>query len=91
MADIIDVQMFTTQLQRELADNITPELKKVTYITKDFNKNIQNSLSEFASRPMSEVTDLTNQLRDYFLDANSDANIEITGDEKIAKMPPKEI
>jgi len=53
MADIIDVQMFTTQLQRELADNITPELKKVTDITKDFNKNIQTSLSEFASRPMS--------------------------------------
>lgn len=55
----------------------------------DVSKNIQSALSEFASGPMSEVTDLTKQVRENFLDANSDANIEITGDDKLAKMPPK--
>ena len=38
--DVIDVQSFTTQLQRELTKNITPELNKVTDISKDLNAAI---------------------------------------------------
>ena len=38
--DVIDVQSFTTQLQRELANNVTPELNKVTDISKDLNTAI---------------------------------------------------
>ena len=30
MVENIEIQSFTNQLQKELADNITPELKKVT-------------------------------------------------------------
>lgn len=52
----------------------------------DVSKNIQSALSEFASGPMSEVKDLTKQVRDNFLEANSAANIEITGEDKLAKM-----
>lgn len=52
----------------------------------DISKNIQGALSEFASGPMSEVTDLTKQVRDNFLDVNSVANIEITAEDKLAKM-----
>ena len=40
MSDILGVQMFTTQLQKELADSVTLELKKVTDISKDLNKAI---------------------------------------------------
>jgi len=40
MADIIDVQSFTSQLQQELMSNITPELKKITDISKDLNNAI---------------------------------------------------
>ena len=52
----------------------------------DVSRNIQSALSEFASGPMSEVKDLTKQVRDNFLEANSAANIEITGEDKLAKM-----
>lgn len=52
----------------------------------DVSKNIQTALSEFASAPMSEVKDLTKQVRDNFLEANAAANIEITGEDKLAKM-----
>ena len=46
-------------------------------------------MTELASGPMSEVTDLTKQVRENFLEANSAANIEITGEDKLAKMSGK--
>ena len=38
--EVLDVTMFTAQLQKELADNVTPELGKITDISKDLNKAI---------------------------------------------------
>jgi hypothetical protein len=55
----------------------------------DITKNIQGAMSELASGPMSEVTDLTKQVRENFIEANSAANIEITGEDKLAKMSGK--
>lgn len=52
----------------------------------DISKNIQSELSNFASGPMSEIADLTKQVRDNFMEANSAANLEITGEDKLAKM-----
>ena len=52
----------------------------------DISNNIQAALSEFASGPMNEVRDLSKQVRDNFIEANSAANLEITGEDKLVKM-----
>ena len=69
--DVIDVQSFTTQLQRELANNVTPELNKVTDISKDLNTaiikgNIDVAIETLGSDKVKNLNTSLNASNAYF-------------------------
>jgi phage-related protein len=71
MADVIDVTMFTTQLQRELMDNVTPELAKITDMSKALNKaivegNIDVAVSTIGDDKVKKIATEMNASNKYF-------------------------